>query len=116
MITLADLYLRLSDGRDLSSLEAREKSLRDEADRRGWTVNRVVIENDLSTGKSKNASAFKRRMVTLPDGSKAMRTVRPGFRSILDDLVKGRVRAALAEDFDRLVRDFRDGEDLLDIA
>lgn len=111
-----DLYLRLSDGRDLSSLDARERELRAEAKRRNWQVRKVVIENDLGAGKSRNASAFKRRVITLPDGTKALRTIRPGFRSILDDFVTGQAQAVLAEDVDRLVRDFRDGEDLLDIA
>jgi site-specific DNA recombinase len=116
-MTLVDLYLRLSDGRtENGSLPARERKLRSRADRNGWTVHRVVIENDLSTGNARNASAFKRRKITLPSGKVEYRVIRPGFRSILADLEAGRAHALLAEDLDRVVRDPRDGEDLLDIV
>lgn len=117
--TLADLYLRLSDGRDLTSLQARERKLRREADRRGWTVRRVVTENDVTptkNGKSRNASAFKRRKIGVDKhGNPIMRVWRPGFRSILDALATRQTHAVLAEDLDRAVRDPRDLEDLLDI-
>jgi len=116
MTTMCDLYLRLSDGRDLATLDARERVLRAEAGRRGWEVHRVVIENDLTPNGTRNASAFKRRRIPLPNGKTAMRVVRPGFRSVLDDLAEGRVGALLTEDLDRVVRDPRDGEDLLDVV
>lgn len=114
---LVDLYLRLSDGRrENGTFASREAVLRRKASELGWQVHRVVTENDEMSGKtSGSASAFKRRKITLPDGSAALRVVRPGFRSILDDLATGRVKAILAEDLDRVVRDPRDGEDLLDI-
>lgn len=122
----AILYLRLSDLRadDLNangngkSFDDRERTLRELAARLGWTVVRVVIENDVAArnGKQRNASAFKRRKVTLPDGSTAMRVYRPGFRSILDDLAGGRADALLAEDLDRCMRDPRDLEDLIDVV
>jgi DNA invertase Pin-like site-specific DNA recombinase len=116
-MTLCDLYLRLSDGRtENGSFTDREKSLRGKAKVLGWTVHRVVIENDLMNG-SKSASAFKRRKIgTTPDGKPIMRVWRPGFRSILDDLAAGRVQAVLAEDLDRTMRDPRDAEDLIDIV
>ena len=40
--------------------------------------------------------------------------MRPGFREMLDDITTGRVNGLLAEDLDRIVRDPRDLEDLLD--
>ena len=43
-----------------------------------------------------------------------MRVYRPGFRSIIDDLDAGRANALLAEDLDRVLRDPRDAEDLID--
>ena len=107
----ADLYLRLSDFRDDSdgSFAAREAKLRGEAARFGWTVARVVIENDVTDGdKPRPASAFKRKRITTPSGRVELRTVRPGFRSVLDDLMSGRARAVLAEDLDRAARDPRD--------
>lgn len=114
-----DLYLRLSDGRkENGSFVDREKALRDRANQLGWTVHRVVIENDLIVGRngkaSDNASAFKRRTVTLPDGTRALRVIRPGFRSMLEDLRTRTVQAILAEDLDRTLRDHRDGQDLID--
>jgi DNA invertase Pin-like site-specific DNA recombinase len=115
----ADLYLRLSDLRNEEQLEGREEKLRAEAGRLGWAVHRVVVENDLipganGSGRSRPASAFKRRKVRLPGGQIALRTVRPGFRSMLDDLAAGTATAVLAEDLDRLLRQPRDGEDFLD--
>jgi len=85
-----------------------EKDARALAARLGWTVVRVVEEND--------TSAFKRRKVTLPDGSRGLRVVRPGFRSMLDDLAHGRGDALIAVDLDRAVRDPRDLEDLIDVV
>lgn len=114
-MTTCDLYLRLSDGRtENGTFAEREAKLRERAAVLDWTVNRVVIENDVAPGGTRSASAFKRRRVTLPDGSTALRVVRPGFRSVLDDITSGRVGAVLAEDLDRTMRDPRDGEDLLD--
>jgi hypothetical protein len=82
-----DIYLRLSDARLEEALDGREAKLRAEADRLGWDVHRVVIENDLSpNGK---ASAFKRKKITLPNGRTELRTVRPGFRSVLGDIMAG---------------------------
>lgn len=112
--TRADLYLRLSDGRNENgSFVDREAKLRERAEQRGWTVNRVVIENDLMNG-SKSASAFKRRKIRLADGSTVMRVWRPGFRSMLEDLATGQANAILAEDLDRTMRDPRDAQDLID--
>jgi len=115
-MTDCDVYLRLSDFRDDSdSFDGRERKLRAEAARLGWAVSRVVIENDLAaTGRGRPASAFKRKRIITPSGRLELRTVRPGFRSVLDDLMSGRVQAVLAEDLDRAARDPRDLEDLLD--
>jgi site-specific DNA recombinase len=119
---LADLYLRLSDlrpGKE-EALDGREERLRAEANRLEWDVHRVIIENDLApgangNGQSRPASAFKRRKIKLPNGQYALRTVRPGFRDhLLADLEDGTVQAVLCEDLDRLLRQPRDGEDLLD--
>jgi len=116
--TLADLYLRLSDARLEEALDGREAKLRAKAADFGWTVYRVIIENDMMPGNGNGllrpASAFKRQKIRTPSGRIELRTVRPGFRSLLEDLTGGPVRAVLAEDLDRLLRQPRDGEDLLD--
>lgn len=112
------LYLRLSDARNENgSFVEREKKLRLLAKRLGWTVVAVVVENDVDpvTGKPRSASAFKRRTVTLTDGRRVKRVVRPGFRRVLDDLAAGRADALIAEDLDRTMRDPRDAEDLIDV-
>ena len=114
----ADLYLRLSDARLEEALDGREAKLRARAAGLGWAVHRVIVENDMvpgnGNGSLRPASARKRRKITTPSGRVELRTVRPGFRSMLDDLMTGRASAVLAEDLDRLLRQPRDGEDLLD--
>jgi DNA invertase Pin-like site-specific DNA recombinase len=121
-----DLYLRLSDSRTEEALDGREAKLRAEADRLGWIVSRVVIENDAPRrvgGKMAPASAFKRRavrnasgeIVKDPDtGKPVMRVIRPGWQSVIADVKTRRASAVLAEDLDRALRDPRDLEDLLD--
>jgi DNA invertase Pin-like site-specific DNA recombinase len=114
----ADLYLRLSDARNEEQLAGREARLRARAKELGWAVHRVIKENDLVPGNGdgtlRPASAWKRRKITTPSGRVELRTIRPGFRAVLDDLATGRARAVLAEDLDRVLRQPRDGEDLLD--
>ena len=114
-VTTCDILIRLSDLRIEESLAGRETKLRSFADTIGWTVQRVVVENDLTAeGKSKPASAWKRRKIVTPSGRTELRTIRPAFREVLDDITTGRVSGLIAEDLDRVVRDPRDLEDLLD--
>jgi site-specific DNA recombinase len=119
-MTSADLYLRLSDFRDDDEgFSGRERKLRQRAAELGWTVGRLVVENDLMpnrNGRARPASAFKRKRIKTPGGKVEWRVIRPGFRSILDDLITGRAQALLAEDLDRVARDPRDLEDLIDAA
>src|SRR5579871_4523585 len=111
--TTADLYLRLSDPAE-EALDGREARLRAEAARLGWTVHRVVVENDTDpAGRPLPASAYKRKRFVTPAGT-TLRTVRPRFASMLADLESGAANAILAEDLDRTMRQPRDGEDLLD--
>ena len=119
---VADLYLRLSDLRHEEQLDGREAKMRDEARELGWEVHEVIVENDEApaaangNGRSRPASAFKRKRIRLPSGEVALRTVRPGFRRVLGHLTDPRcpVNCALTEDLDRLLRQPRDGEDLID--
>ena len=123
-MTAADLYLRLSDFRadDADSFPAREARLRGRAAELGWTVHRVITENDRADdGRRKPASAYKRQRVTGPDGRPLIRygrpvyrVLRPGWRQVLTDLGTGAASAVLAEDLDRVARDPRDIEDLID--
>lgn len=113
-------YLRLSDYRTEGALNGRAEVLHERAADLGWRLVEVVVENDLAAGADsenpRGASAFKRRKVLLPDGTMGLRTFRPGFRQLLGAMQSGRVRGVLAEDLDRLLRQPRDGEDLLDGA
>ena len=111
------IYLRLSDFRgDPDGFEPREDRLRAEVARLGSTVARTATENDLTpaaNGRSRPASAFKRRKVKLPGGRTEWRVWRPVFRLVLDDITAGRANL-MCEDLDRATRDPRDLEDLLD--
>lgn len=106
----AVLLVRISDDREgeEKGVARQEKDGRKHADTRGWKVAEVVVEND--------TSAFRRRRVRLPDGSYALRVVRPGFRRVLDMLASGEVNGLIAYDLDRTCRDPRDLEDLIDIV
>lgn len=119
-------YVRLSELRRLDLDEdGNGKGNEDQRDRivaraasRGWRIIQWIVENDLSPGrgKNRNASAFKRRKIRLPDGRVEMRTVRPGFRKALDLLASGKADGFVALDLDRTVRDPRDLEDMIDVV
>jgi site-specific DNA recombinase len=106
----AALLVRISDDRagDSAGVGRQETDARTLAERLGWTVGEVFVEND--------TSAFKRRMVTLPDGTTAMRVVRPEFRRLLDAISLGQFDALIAYHLDRVARDPRDLEDLIDVV
>jgi site-specific DNA recombinase len=110
MIVRAALYVRISDDREGEGLGVgrQEQDCRALAERHGWTVSQVYTEND--------TSAFQRRRVRLPDGTAALRVVRPAFRRLLDDLDSGHVEALVGYDLDRIARDPRDLEDLIDVV
>jgi site-specific DNA recombinase len=114
-VPTCDIYLRLSDARVEEAFEGREAKLQALASNLGWTVHRVVVENDIdANGKPKSASAWKRRKIVTPSGETQLRVIRPKFREMLDDLTAGRVNSVLCEDLDRTVRDPRDLEDFID--
>jgi site-specific DNA recombinase len=52
----------------------------------------------------------------MPDGSTGLRVVRPQFRLLLDLLTQGAVDGLIAYDLDRVARDPRDLEDLIDVV
>jgi DNA invertase Pin-like site-specific DNA recombinase len=108
--TKAVLLVRISDDKagDAGGVGRQEADGRALADRLGWNIAEVVIEND--------TSAYKRRKVKLPDGSTGLRTVRPAFRAALDKLASGERDGLLAYDLDRVARDPRDLEDLIDVV
>lgn len=83
---------------------------------KGGTVVDVIVENDLTkSGRLRPASAYKRRKVVLPDGTTAERVIRPGFRRLLDLLLRRTALNVAAIDLDRIARDNRDMEDYIDV-
>lgn len=106
----AALLVRISDDRDGegAGVGRQEKDSRTLADRLGWTIGPVFTEND--------TSAYKRRTVTLPDGSTGLRVHRPQFRALLDAIRLGQVDGLIAYHLDRVARDPRDLEDLIDVV
>lgn len=106
----AVILCRISDARneDTTGVERQEVDGRALAKRMGWGVSKVVTEND--------TSAYHRRQVRLPDGSTALRVVRPEYRAVLADLATGRADGLIAYDLDRTTRDPRDLEDLIDVV
>ncbi|MGH3201726.1 MAG: recombinase family protein [Streptosporangiaceae bacterium] len=105
---------RISDARDddTKGVDAQGADCDTTSARVGWTFGPAtthhIIEND--------TSAFKRKVITLPDGRRELRTVRPGFREALAMLADGRADGLMAYDLDRAVRDPRDLEDLIDVV
>lgn len=102
--TKALIYTRLSkadllpDGTlDTESVERQERSLRDYCDRRGLAVDRVIHDNDFS------ASRYARR-------------ARPGWKEVVTAMRGGTVGAVVGLHWDRLTRDPRDVEDLIDLV
>ncbi|MEE1834907.1 recombinase family protein [Streptomyces sp. SP17KL33] len=106
----AVLLVRISDDKseEAKGVGRQEDDGRALAARIDWGIAEVVVENDVS--------AFKRRKIKLPDGTTALRTVRPAFRAAMDKLMSGERDGLLAYDLDRVARDPRDLEDLIDVV
>ncbi len=104
------IYARISDDRedDRAGVKRQEADVRALLDRIGWGEPTLYVEND--------TSAFKRRRVRLPSGEVAMRVDRPVFRRLLEDLAGGLIDGLAAYDLDRVARDPRDMEDLIDVC
>ncbi|MFD0230422.1 recombinase family protein [Streptomyces decoyicus] len=89
-----------------------DRQLEDAEDSRArlrWApLAKIYREND--------TSAFKKRKVIKPDGSIDWIVLRPEFRQILADLANGVIDGVIFYDLDRLVRQPRDLEDLIDIV
>ncbi|MCM2430102.1 recombinase family protein [Streptomyces sp. RKAG337] len=104
-------YLRISS--DRFGLEAGvDRQSEDAADTRKhlrWgPFAKVYKEND--------TSGFKKRKVVRDDGTIDWIVIRPQFRQLLADLASGLIDGVIFYDLDRLVRQPRDLEDLIDIV
>jgi site-specific DNA recombinase len=106
----AVVYSRLSraaDG-DTIAVERQEADAEVFAGKNGLSLSQVFREN--------NVSAFKRTRETLADGTLRYRNVRPTFQRMVDALWGGLASHVICYDLDRLFRDPRDLEDLIDLA
>ena len=78
------------------------------AGRLGVAVSEWYSEND--------TTAFKKRRVVLPNGRSVWRVYRPEFRQMLADYEDGKIDGIIFYDIDRLARQPRDLEDLIDLV
>lgn len=97
MPTNAAIYLRISQDRTGAGLgvDRQETDCRALAERLGWTISEVFVDNDISAYSGKK---------------------RPGYSSLLEALEAGRVQGVLAWHPDRLHRSPRELETYIDIA
>lgn len=97
-MTRAAIYARLSKDAEQRGLSVarQERECRQLAEREGWEVAEVYVDDDLS--------------------AYSQRRPRPSYMRLLEDVRAGRVQAILARHEDRLLRDIREGEDLIDLV
>lgn len=95
---VAGIYCRLSHARhsDRTKVEDQERICRELAAQRGWQVLRAYADN------SRSAWQLNRK--------------RPGWDAMLADVEAGRITAIVVYHGDRLIRQPRDLEDLIDLA
>lgn len=86
----AAVYARISDDRDRTALGVarQEEDVRVLAERKGWEVVEVFIDNDISASRKRGK-----------------RKVRPAFDQLRKAIEAGDITAVVAYDFDRLFRD-----------
>lgn len=97
MPSAAAVYARISDDRlgDEAGVRRQEDDCRRLAERRGWPVAEVYVDNDTSAYRSRS---------------------RPAYERLVDDLKTGRVDAVVTWHLDRLWRQPRDLEAFLDVC
>jgi site-specific DNA recombinase len=93
----AAIYCRISQDGEGSGLgvKRQEEDCRKLAKHNGWPVAQVYVDNDLSAFSGKR---------------------RPSYEAMLDDLRNGRLDALIAYNTDRLTRQPRELEDVIDLA
>ena len=103
-------YVRISD--DSLGLEKgvvrQKEDVAALGDRLNWEISKIYEEND--------TSAYRKRRIRKPDGRSVWRVIRPEFRQMLQDYEDGVIDGIIVYDLDRLVRQPRDLEDLIDLV
>ncbi len=78
------------------------------AEKLGVKITKWYPEND--------TTAFRKRRIRLPNGRSVWRVIRPEFRQMLADYEDGVIDGVIFYDIDRLARQPRDLEDLIDLV
>lgn len=108
--TRAIALVRISDDPDGRAIGVgrQEDDCRALAERLGWGIAEVIVEND--------TSAYSTKQTLDVDGLPVRVTKRPEFRRALKALHAGRADGLIVYDIDRLARQPRDLEALIDLA
>jgi site-specific DNA recombinase len=113
-------YVRISDDEWIKDAKTGEMRLSEKgitrqqeditalAGRLGGTIAELYSEND--------TSAYKKKRIRLPNGRSVWRVYRPEFRRMLADYEDGKIDGIIFYDIDRLARQPRDLEDLIDLV
>ncbi|MER5259318.1 recombinase family protein [Streptomyces sp. NPDC002855] len=103
-------YVRISNDplEEEKGVTRQREDVEELAGRLGWKVGKIYPEND--------TSAYKRKQIELPDGRHVWRVIRPEFRQMLRDYQDGVIDGIIVYDLDRLARQPRDLEDLIDLV
>jgi len=96
--------MRLSE----KGITRQKEDITELADRLGGEIVKWYPEND--------TSAYKKRRIRLPNGRSVWRVYRPEFRCMLADYEDGKIEGIIFYDIDRLARQPRDLEDLIDLV
>lgn len=102
--------VRISDDphETFAGVGRQEQDCRALAERNGWTVTEVIVEND--------TSAYKTKLVRDPQGLPRRVTIRPEFERALGLLNGGQADALIVYAQDRLARQPHDLERVIDLA
>src|SRR4051794_26962927 len=97
MTVRAIIYRRQSEDRtgQQAGVDRQLEDCQRLCDREGWQVVKVITDNDVSASSRK---------------------VRKGYQELLGDIERGGVDVVLAWAQDRLLRDVREGEDLIELV
>lgn len=108
--TQAIAIVRISDDPEERAVGVgrQEEDCRALADRLGWVIHEVIVEND--------TSAYKTKVRRDPDGLPERATLRPEYRRALQLLHAGAADGLIVYDIDRLARRMRDLEALIDVV
>lgn len=103
-------YVRISDDpfEEEKGVTRQTEDVKALAKQLGWTVSKIYPEND--------TSAYRKKRIQLPNGRSVWRVIRPEFLQMLQDYEDGVIDGIIVYDLDRLARQPRDLEDLIDLV